>query len=148
MKKKPYTKGAKVKPEVLPSAFVEYWRALCARNVTGKKAAWRDLLRRWHRGESIPGYPNDAHTGIPRGWSFRNLIRYAPKRNLVAAAKIAADTLEACGLLLCVLQNGAARFDEITGEFCFRGLCYWARPRDWNRLVETIGREKLLEAAR
>jgi hypothetical protein len=66
--------------------------------------------------------------------------------NLKADAQMAADTLEACGLLLNAVQVGAAAFDTQTGEFRFRGIGYWAKHRDWRRLVDIIGRVTLQSA--
>lgn len=50
-------------------------------------AAIRHLRRDWKKGEAVTETPLDPATGYPRGWSQRNLIRYAPSEMELAAAR-------------------------------------------------------------
>lgn len=56
-------------------------------------------------------------------------------------AAVAAD------LLLSVLASGQARFEPATHEFCFGGLRYSCRDREWRTLAKIIGLQKLMDAA-
>ena len=82
----------------LPREFVEHWKALCERNQRKCKPAYRRLLRDWlawavgDSSRAIPGYdspperaPNSAH---PSGWSYGNLMRYAPSKFELRASRI------------------------------------------------------------
>ena len=84
--------------ERLPREFLEHWKALCERNQRKCKPAYRRLLRDWQAwaaGDSswaIPGYdspperaPSSAH---PPGWSYGNLMRYAPSKFELRAARV------------------------------------------------------------
>jgi len=74
--------------DALPAAFVTEWKRRCERHHGGIKSAHRELLadwRAWWRGTSakpIPGYdtapPPRENATHPRGWNYRNLLRYAP----------------------------------------------------------------------
>jgi hypothetical protein len=78
----------------LPHDFLEHWRGLLEkyqRDTTGR-AAHRDLIRAWRAGEPIPGYSSrpqpEPCTGIPAGWSYRNLLRYKPSPIQLKGARI------------------------------------------------------------
>jgi hypothetical protein len=79
--------------------FIEFWKMLQENNQRGCKAAYRDLVRRYRRGEQIPGVGTwrtvwmDKLGGIPPkqcplnaplpdGWggNGRNLMRYKPNK--------------------------------------------------------------------
>lgn len=74
----------------LPISLVDYWKELRLkhqREQTGKSAydELMEQLRKWRRDPNdealrIPGYSrppkNDPFTGVPRGWSYPNLMKY------------------------------------------------------------------------
>ncbi len=75
----------------LPEAFIEYWRKLCEEYQRSSKAAYRRLLALWRAGTAMPGYqepPPPDINGIPRAWSYQNLLRYAPENFELVAARI------------------------------------------------------------
>jgi len=76
------------KDRKLPGEFEEYWKGLCEQFQRNSRAAYRDLIRRWEAGMSINGYaapPPAEPNGVPYGWTYGNLMRYAPtKFELVA----------------------------------------------------------------
>ena len=89
--------------ESLPEAFIEFWKMLCERNQRKSRPAWRELIERWKHGEAIPGYVSDGHEqarplqglnpvaamhGVPAGWSYGNLMRYAPSEFELSVARI------------------------------------------------------------
>ncbi len=78
--------------DVLPLEFVEYWKSLCERNQRKCKPAYRELIRRLNSGEVVPGYSTlpaaDPFTGVPRGWTYRNLMRHQPSKFELSAARI------------------------------------------------------------
>jgi hypothetical protein len=49
-------------------------------------------------------------------------------------------------LLLKLIQKGLARFEPSTGEFCFQGMRYGASAGDWSRVVDVIGRARVVTA--
>lgn len=127
-----FVNGAKcpVAVEELPAAFVEFWKALCERNQRKCKPAHRELVRRWDRGEKIPGYesepmgqpPADDETGIPAGWSYRNLIRLAPSKFELAAARIGRSAAAAHRPLVFTTRVGLSvgqyyLFDDLWHDF-------------------------------
>ena len=67
-------------------AFLTYWRSLCDKHARSLHAAWHDLIVWWRSGAAIPGYedyggrpPSNPRTGLPIGWHYANLIRFAPR---------------------------------------------------------------------
>ncbi len=96
--------------ENLPFEFLEFWKTLCEENKRKSEPASRELIRGWRTGyimrrgkkvklDSIPGYkerpeaaPGKDH---PTGWSYRNLLRHAPTRFEIVAARIGADAAAA-----------------------------------------------------
>lgn len=78
----------------LPAEFIEYWKSLQQRyqRDSSDTAAWRELIRRWRSGQPIPGYRTspkaDPMTGLPEGWSERNLRRYKLSKVERTAARI------------------------------------------------------------
>jgi hypothetical protein len=81
-------RGGKV---ALPAEFIEFWKTLCERNQRKSRPAWRALIEIWQRGEPISGYaatPQAEIHGIPAGWSYRNLMKYAPAPYELAVARI------------------------------------------------------------
>ncbi len=82
--------------EKLPEAFLDYWRGLCMENQRCNRQAWMKLLRaleQWRAGvgNAIPGYAappaNYSHANFPEGWSYNNLLRYAPTNFELAAVR-------------------------------------------------------------
>lgn len=94
-----HTMKPKPNPEkaaLLPEAFIQFWRCLCERS-RSLKHAHRELVKRWENKEAIPGYgpayseplPAASNlTGLPRGWSFRSLVRYAPAKSEPSRTKV------------------------------------------------------------
>jgi hypothetical protein len=82
----------------LPIAFVDHWRDLCERNQRKCRPAHLALmasLARWRAGDqtaAIPGYRvpprNQPGKNHPHGWSYQHLMRKAPKRHELIAARI------------------------------------------------------------
>ena len=71
------------KDRKLSEDFVEYWKGLCEQFQRNSKAAYRELIRRWEAGMDIPGYkdrPPAEPNGVPWGWTYGNLMRYAPSK--------------------------------------------------------------------
>ncbi|MGB0582822.1 MAG: hypothetical protein ACPGVU_24325, partial [Limisphaerales bacterium] len=102
----------------LPREFVEHWKALCERNQRKCKPAYRRLLRDWQAwasGDSlraIPGYdspperaPNSAH---PPGWSYGNLMRYAPSKFELRAARVGRTAAAELRPKVFTTRNGLA----------------------------------------
>lgn len=86
----------------LPPEFVAEWQKRCMANQRKMKPAYRELIRDWRRGESIPGYgvwqeywsaarPGitflSCPTDLPSGWTYENLWRYRPTKGELAAAR-------------------------------------------------------------
>ena len=80
----------------LPKAFLDFWRALCMENQRCNRQAWLKLLRaleQWRAGcgKPIPGYDtppaNFGRANFPAGWSYNNLLRYAPTNFELAAVR-------------------------------------------------------------
>lgn len=88
--------------------FVEFWHSLVLSNRRKTAPAYRELFRRLRMGESIPGVgdwrrvwgaehgcapapgmpcPYHPYTDVPGGWTYRNLMRMAPDKYAVAAAR-------------------------------------------------------------
>jgi hypothetical protein len=76
----------------LPRAFIEHWRRLCEENQRNCKQAYNKLVYQWkYTDEPIPGYetqPPASIGGIPRGWHYGNLMRYAPTKFELTAARV------------------------------------------------------------
>jgi len=71
----------------LSFADQEMLRTFCEGNQRGNEAAIRDMRRKWQLGIVTTDAPLDVTTGFPRGWSERNLARYAPDELSLAAAR-------------------------------------------------------------
>ena len=87
--------------------FVEHWHALVLENRRKMRPAWRRLVREFAAGVAVPGigtwrdvylaergyYPSAGEPcpwgerNPPPGWSFRNLVRFAPDEFAVMAAR-------------------------------------------------------------
>ncbi len=77
----------------LPAAFLEFWGNLLLqhqRDLTGKQARLT-LIEFWRSGRPIPGYAEspvaESWTGVPRGWSYANLMRRVPDAYTRRAAR-------------------------------------------------------------
>jgi len=82
--------------------FIEFWRALCEKHGRSCKAAWHDLLVMWRGYVPIPGYedfgghpPEHGKTGLPRGWTYPNLMHFAPSTEELVLGRIGRKTLQA-----------------------------------------------------
>jgi hypothetical protein len=65
----------------------ELVRTYCESNQRGNEAAIRKLREDWERGAVTTDAPLDVKTGFPKGWSPRNLARFAPNELELAAAR-------------------------------------------------------------
>ena len=96
------------KDKTLPPQFIDFWRGICGENkrpLDGTKGAYRRLIYEFYAGgATIPGYNKDwrgiweaEHPEIeepkqcpthdkdlPKGWSYRNLMRYQPTKAQLA----------------------------------------------------------------
>ncbi len=65
--------------------FLTYWRHLAATYQRSSNAAVKELYRRWHAGDAIPGYETcHDRRALPTGWSDANLRKLLPsKKELV-----------------------------------------------------------------
>lgn len=63
-------------------------KCYCERNQRKSAPAIRAMLRDWRLGKIHTDTALDPSTGFPRGWSHRNLARYASSRFELAAARI------------------------------------------------------------
>lgn len=73
----------------LPREFIEYWRGLCQANGRKCRPAYREFVRQWRAGEPIPGMPPDASRRfLPRGYTYANLLRFAPTKFELIACRI------------------------------------------------------------
>lgn len=65
----------------------ETLRTYCEAFQRNNEAAIREMRRAWKAGEILSDAQLDVETGYPRGWSERNLARYAPDELELAAAR-------------------------------------------------------------
>jgi hypothetical protein len=72
---------------VLSVADQETLKTFCESFQRNNDAAIRDMRRKWQLGIVRTETPLDPATGYPRGWSTRNLARYAPDKLELAAAR-------------------------------------------------------------
>lgn len=81
--KVPEKRGA-ITPE-----FAEYWKNLCERNGRKCAAAYREFVRQFRAGAMIPGMdPATPRDFLPDGFTYDNLMRHAPTKFELAAARI------------------------------------------------------------
>ncbi len=103
-----HAKLCRAKP-ALPPDFLDFWKTLCERNQRKSRPAWRALIAEWKRGAEIPGYPERTPAGlngIPDGWGYRNLMRYAPTPYELAVARIGRSHAAACRPLVMTTRVG------------------------------------------
>ena len=88
-------------------AFIEHWHGLVLENRRKMKPAWKRLIRDFAAGVAVPGvgtwqelymaergyYPSEGEVcpwgerNPPPGWSFRNLLKFAPDEFAIVAAR-------------------------------------------------------------
>jgi hypothetical protein len=68
--------------------FVEWYQALCLEHNRSNRAAHREFVRRFHRGDLIPGLPVVNRRLLPRGFSESNLAQHAPTEFERVAARV------------------------------------------------------------
>lgn len=75
---------------ILPEPIIELWKQLCERNQRKCKPAYRELLRLWRAGQpaGLDWPERDPLTDLPRGCTYRNLMRYAPTKYELTLARI------------------------------------------------------------
>ena len=69
------------RPHGLPEPLIGFWRTLCEKDDRACSEAYRELLQRRERGEldTLQLPPIDPRTALPRGLTYRNLLRHAPE---------------------------------------------------------------------
>ena len=106
----------------LPAEFVEHWKSLCERNQRKCRPAYVKLCHAWRTGESIPGYgtwrewfrkeydamPPDVSSApvLPKGWSYRNLMRFRPSKVELKAARIGRSAARSLAPLVFTTRVG------------------------------------------
>ncbi|MGB0579063.1 MAG: hypothetical protein ACPGVU_05110, partial [Limisphaerales bacterium] len=116
----------------LPREFVEHWKALCERNQRKCKPAYRRLLgdwRAWAAGDvkrAIPGYDSPPEPALgrqhPMGWTYGNLMRYAPSKFELRAARVGRTAAADLRPKVFTTRNGLAvgqyyLFDDMWHDF-------------------------------
>ncbi len=83
-------------------AFIAFWKTLCEKHNRSCKAAWSDLCLLWRTGHVIQGYdecggrpPAHGKTGLPKGWTYSHLIRFAPEDTELTLARRGRKQFEA-----------------------------------------------------
>jgi hypothetical protein len=76
--------------EEVPDVFCEFWKTLCQENARKCRPAYRKLVGMWRSGAEIPGYEgwNGSRADLPKGWTYRNLMRYQPTKFELTAARV------------------------------------------------------------
>lgn len=110
-------------PLALHPEFLVFWRARCDANQRAVRPARKALLARWRRwaagdpGSAIPGYrecpPADPRTGVPAGWSYRNLLLHAPDDVETAATRRGRSAAKAASGTIRTTREGCWPFREI-----------------------------------
>jgi hypothetical protein len=74
----------------LAPEFIEWWKALCLENQRKCLPAYRKFVQRFATGAEIPGIGPEVTrcSVLPRGYSYDNLMRYAPTPFEMKAARI------------------------------------------------------------
>jgi len=73
----------------LDPLFLEWWCKLCQENSRSHLAAYREFVRRFRRGDDIPGIPHGTNRSkLPRGMTYENLMRHKPTKFETRAARI------------------------------------------------------------
>ena len=68
---------------------IQHWQSLCEQNARKCKPAYDTLMCQWHSGEPIPGIPAGTDRSVlPRGLGYDNLMRHAPTKWDLNAARI------------------------------------------------------------
>lgn len=106
-------------------AFLAYWKTLCEKHNRSCRAAWNDLCLLWRTGYVIPGYddcggrpPVHGKTGLPKGWTYSHLIRFAPEDMELTLARRGRKAFEARTTALWTTRVGlrcgmAYQFDDV-----------------------------------
>jgi len=72
----------------LDPEFIEWWKQLCQENGRKCAPAHRKFVRLFKSGAPIPGIgPEQTRFKLPRGYSYDNLMHYAPTRFELLAAR-------------------------------------------------------------
>lgn len=70
--------------------FIEWWKKLCLENQRKCSPAYRKFFEHFRAGDPIPGVgPEITRCSVlPDGYSYRNLMRFAPTKFEISAARI------------------------------------------------------------
>lgn len=81
----------------LAPEFIAFWRGLCVQNSRKCAPAYREFVRRFRAGAEIPGLPPGTdRLRIPRGYSYDNLMRFAPTEFELKAVRIGRGAADDC----------------------------------------------------
>ncbi len=73
----------------LSPEFIAYWQGLCKQNARKCAPAYREFVRCFRTGQHIPGIdPTISRHKLPSGFGYDNLMRYAPSKFELTAARI------------------------------------------------------------
>lgn len=134
--------------DALPADFLNFWRKLCENHQRVSSEAWRELIQIWETGmddertryKAIPGYATwperEPKTLVPRGWTYKNLMRHAPDAFERTAARVGIQAASQVGLKLRFSRKGVKvgefiSFDdhEFNVKVNFPGQMRSMRPR-------------------
>ena len=147
------------------SEFVDFWQGLVLENRRKMRPAWRRLLRDFAAGVEIPGvgtwremylaergyYPASGEPcpwgerNPPPGWSFRNLLKFAPDDfALVAARRGMAEAKSRYGLTVSKTRIGLSccRVVEVD-DMWYEHKVVFAGNREPQRVVEFAAVDRL-----
>ncbi len=81
--------------------FIAFFRSLCELHNRSCAAAWNDLVMLYRAGNPIDGYPEcngrppaTARTGLPAGWTYSNLMRFAPDEQNLLLSRVGRKALQ------------------------------------------------------
>ena len=146
-------------------AFVEHWQGLVLENRRKMKPAWRRLIREFCAGVAVPGvgtwrdlYMRErgylpavgepcpwSERNPPPGWSFRNLLKFAPDEFVLAAARRGmADAKSRFGLTVSLTRVGLSccRVVEVDDMWYEHSVMYPGN-RGPQRVVEFAAMDRL-----
>ena len=79
---------ARCRKKNLQPDFIEWWKQLCQENGNKCAPAYQKFVGMFKRGEPIPGIgPEQSRYKLPRGYGYDNLMRHAPTRFELMAAR-------------------------------------------------------------
>ena len=146
-------------------AFIEHWHGLVLENRRKMKPAWKRLIRDFAAGVAVPGvgtwqelymaergyYPSEGEVcpwgerNPPPGWSFRNLLKFAPDEfTMVAARRGMAEAKSRFGLTVSKTRVGlpCCRVVEVD-DMWYEHAVMFPGNREPQRVVEFAAMDRL-----